>query len=1130
MRAILRFLHKAFVILLISILIFTPSGKSVRLLAVDLSAGKPDLIIVRPAALNPVSPMVGEPVTVEVVVENASDFASTQARVSLDWCCSGMKRDLPAIDAHGSVSVKFMHALVFNHPGTYELTVTVDCDLIVDEESEANNTKKETVNVRLRQEAFVGDPQKWGEEMTAQTKCPETDLFKIGRKVPLKFDDLCPGVWGQDHGCPKIDKDGDGRFESPSWILLDKNNGDDCPDEPGPGGESKGCPAAGVLGDRDGDGVFDTLDSCPDKWGPASNNGCPSPDRDGDGVSDASDRCPDVPGPSPEGCPIYGTAEDTDGDGFFEDRLSRVCDKCGRDDDQEKDLGCQVFLRGQRDNACGTTSLAYILRYFGKDVWPDDVDRELRGTKITDMFSEPMGLRDYARSCGLNSEIYVNGDIDELRNLVERGIPVMLDISNTAGSKDVYNGHWVVVLSMCGEPSSVSPGTMDTVIQMYDPGGVQFSITPDRLEQFWGDMELWGVDLWSRLYLAVYDEPLPVGNTDDVSEKIAIARGIAQVMSGLDDIAEGNVIDGLVGLGGGVVSGILGLIGTVLSWGEDIPIIGGVLGALGDFCGNVAQAVSKITDGIGDLFDYETWSDPSKLGAAFLNIIEGIADAIVAFFEMIWDSIVGFFESIIDWVKDLGCDWFGWWCPDIVTYYKHFVSSDPCLETTIFINETRRVEALGYLYTYPAPDTKPVWLYSATSSAIKIPLQANEGLAVGDVNGDGRAEIIHGDRSDDKIYIFDLNGNLLSEPFNVGYEDDDRIAVGDVDGDGKDEIVLADESEDNIFVFTMYGTGLVGAKMPDVIDEIQPNEGLAVGDVNGDGRAEIIHGDRSDDKIYIFDLNGNLLSEPFNVGYEDDDRIAVGDVDGDGKDEIVLADESEDWINIFDMNGNMLKKYIICDSADLSAADSNFLNLGVVGYTLKTDTGNLDSLSNFAQNHGIGVKGDVGYLLKEPQEGTEILWLMQSLTNRAFWVSTDKCALTQTFLSPIAKLYTRESAVCMIPNSETPGAVKLYRYYNERKEDCLLSTFDGEIENFLNQGYLGYIYTEQRAGTVPLYQFYNSKRDDHFISLDINAEGLSGYGSYEILGYVMPPSRVVFDDWKCNVPLWRFCKRVIKEE
>jgi outer membrane protein OmpA-like peptidoglycan-associated protein len=63
-------------------------------------------------------------------------------------------------------------------------------------------------------------------------------------------------------------------------------------------------PAAGraPAGDRDGDGVPDAQDRCPDQPGPAELEGCP--DRDGDGVPDIDDKCPDVPGPAQnDGCP-----------------------------------------------------------------------------------------------------------------------------------------------------------------------------------------------------------------------------------------------------------------------------------------------------------------------------------------------------------------------------------------------------------------------------------------------------------------------------------------------------------------------------------------------------------------------------------------------------------------------------------------------------------------------------------------------------------------------------------------------------------------------------------------------------------------------------------------------------------
>lgn len=89
------------------------------------------------------------------------------------------------------------------------------------------------------------------------------------------------------------DRDGDG--------IVDAM--DDCPDTPGLPA-LKGCP------DRDGDGIMDKADNCPDVAGVAENQGCPA-DADKDGVADTDDACPDVPGlASMAGCP------DTDGDGI----------------------------------------------------------------------------------------------------------------------------------------------------------------------------------------------------------------------------------------------------------------------------------------------------------------------------------------------------------------------------------------------------------------------------------------------------------------------------------------------------------------------------------------------------------------------------------------------------------------------------------------------------------------------------------------------------------------------------------------------------------------------------------------------------------------------------------------------
>ncbi|MEO7315993.1 MAG: OmpA family protein [Ginsengibacter sp.] len=115
-----------------------------------------------------------------------------------------------------------------------------------------------------------------------------------------------------------LDRDGDGVADS-----LDR-----CPDVAGPAA-LKGCP------DRDGDGIPDIDDKCPDVPGIAKYNGCPIPDTDGDGINDEQDKCPNVPGVARyQGCPI----PDTDGDGVNDEE-----DKCPTEAGPASNYGCPVI-------------------------------------------------------------------------------------------------------------------------------------------------------------------------------------------------------------------------------------------------------------------------------------------------------------------------------------------------------------------------------------------------------------------------------------------------------------------------------------------------------------------------------------------------------------------------------------------------------------------------------------------------------------------------------------------------------------------------------------------------------------------------------------------------------------------
>ncbi|MFT3845895.1 MAG: OmpA family protein [Lacibacter sp.] len=111
------------------------------------------------------------------------------------------------------------------------------------------------------------------------------------------------------------DKDGDGVEDSK----------DACPDVAGIAALN-GCP------DSDNDGVADKDDKCPNIAGVARYNGCPVPDADKDGINDEEDKCPNVAGVARyNGCPV----PDTDNDGVNDEE-----DKCPNVAGVASNAGC----------------------------------------------------------------------------------------------------------------------------------------------------------------------------------------------------------------------------------------------------------------------------------------------------------------------------------------------------------------------------------------------------------------------------------------------------------------------------------------------------------------------------------------------------------------------------------------------------------------------------------------------------------------------------------------------------------------------------------------------------------------------------------------------------------------------
>jgi hypothetical protein len=119
-------------------------------------------------------------------------------------------------------------------------------------------------------------------------------------------------------------------------------------------------------------------------------------------------------------------------------------------------------------------------------------------------------------------------------------------------------------------------------------------------------------------------------------------------------------------------------------------------------------------------------------------------------------------------------------------------------------------------------------------------------VAVGDVNGDGVADIVTGAQSGGQLVkVFDgVSGAEIRSfnPFAAGFTGGVTVAAGDINGDGRADLVVgAGSGSSEVKVFD----GLTLDVMKDFFAFTPSFAGgvsVAVGDVNGDGRADLVTG------------------------------------------------------------------------------------------------------------------------------------------------------------------------------------------------------------------------------------------------------------------------------------------------
>ena len=165
-------------------------------------------------------------------------------------------------------------------------------------------------------------------------------------------------------------------------------------------------------------------------------------------------------------------------------------------------------------------------------------------------------------------------------------------------------------------------------------------------------------------------------------------------------------------------------------------------------------------------------------------------------------------------------------------------------------------------------------------------------LAVTDVNGDGKSDLIVAHTRSNDLAVLLGNGDGTFQPMQTiatGNEGNAALAVADLNDDGKLDLVLTDYFDDSVGVLLGNGDGTFKPEATFAVGA----EPQALADVNGDGKPDLLIAYAGNGDVGALVGNGDGTFQPaasFPIGAPlSTHSLAIADVNGDGRQDLIVT-------------------------------------------------------------------------------------------------------------------------------------------------------------------------------------------------------------------------------------------------